>query len=200
MQVLNAPSREELDSVHARGSWLGIGVPSVRNTFKVSRFKTVCWTILLLTTTPIHLLFNSTVFTTDHVASDFHLTIGTEDLVYNDGPYYPPGAALTPAGLYNPKYMRPETGGRGYGMPVAEADYRNNHSEAIRNISTAVENSGDWDRLDENECREEYITCHGLKAHRSVVLIVDQPRGWLFDEMSVILSQFPLLLLSDLGV
>ncbi|KAI1344924.1 hypothetical protein F5Y15DRAFT_364206 [Xylariaceae sp. FL0016] len=40
MQVLNSPSREEVNEAHFRGSWLGIGVPSVRNAFRVSRFKT----------------------------------------------------------------------------------------------------------------------------------------------------------------
>lgn len=65
MQVLNSPSREEVNAAHFRGSWMGIGIPSVRNAFKVSRFKTVCWLCLLISSIPIHLLFNSTVFQTD---------------------------------------------------------------------------------------------------------------------------------------
>ncbi|KAK7908398.1 hypothetical protein PG985_015701 [Apiospora marii] len=40
MQVLNAPSRREVDRAHRRGTFLGIGVPSVRNAFHVGRFKT----------------------------------------------------------------------------------------------------------------------------------------------------------------
>jgi RsiW-degrading membrane proteinase PrsW (M82 family) len=31
MQVLNAPSRDDVDKAHAMGSWLGIGVPSIRS-------------------------------------------------------------------------------------------------------------------------------------------------------------------------
>lgn len=31
MQILNAPSREEVDEAHVMGSWLGIGVPSWRS-------------------------------------------------------------------------------------------------------------------------------------------------------------------------
>ncbi|KAK8049202.1 hypothetical protein PG994_010932 [Apiospora phragmitis] len=40
MQVLNAPSRREIDKAHIKGSFLGVGVPSVRNAFAVSPFKT----------------------------------------------------------------------------------------------------------------------------------------------------------------
>ncbi|KAK8089447.1 hypothetical protein PG997_004408 [Apiospora hydei] len=72
MQVLNAPSRRELDKVHIKGSFLGLGVPSVHNAFAVSPFKTCCWVVLLLSSIPIHLLFNSAVFQADQRASDFH--------------------------------------------------------------------------------------------------------------------------------
>lgn len=91
MQVLNAPSRREVDRAHRRGTFLGIGVPSVRNAFHVGRFKTWCWVVLLLSSVPIHLLFNSAVFQTDQRASDFHLTIASEEFA-SGGKYYAPGA------------------------------------------------------------------------------------------------------------
>ncbi|KAF4892242.1 hypothetical protein CGCF415_v009313 [Colletotrichum fructicola] len=52
MQVLNAPSRREVDAVHARGKWLDIGIPSWRNAFFLSRFKLAAWISLGLTSSP----------------------------------------------------------------------------------------------------------------------------------------------------
>ncbi|KAI0016513.1 hypothetical protein F4780DRAFT_797808 [Xylariomycetidae sp. FL0641] len=98
MQVLNSPSREEVDAAHRKGTWLGIGVPSVRNAFRVSRFKTWSWIILLLSSIPIHLLFNSAIFETSHRGSDFHMTIATEDFT-RGGDYYLPGGSLLPPDL-----------------------------------------------------------------------------------------------------
>jgi hypothetical protein len=37
----------------------------MRNAFKVSRFKTLCWLGLSVTSIPIHLLFNSVIFGTE---------------------------------------------------------------------------------------------------------------------------------------
>lgn len=62
MQVLNAPSREEVDQSHTRGSWLEIGVLSARNIFRLSPFKTIAWLGFLISSIPIHLLFNSAIF------------------------------------------------------------------------------------------------------------------------------------------
>lgn len=180
MQVLNSPSREEVDLQHARSSWLGIGVSSVHNAFRVSRFKTLCWVSLLLTSIPIHLLFNSTIFVTDYTGSSFDLGIGTEKLV-NGGDYYPPGASL---GLLYPSsmdqyFLKDEFSfGDGYGNITNPKDYYNMNSETMGYITTSVRNASHWDRLDINQCRQEYITCQGLKQHRNVFLIVDEPSGW----------------------
>lgn len=65
MQILNAPTRAEIDAAHAKGKWLEIGVSSARNALRVSKFKTCCWLGLLVSSIPIHLLFNSTVFETE---------------------------------------------------------------------------------------------------------------------------------------
>ncbi|KAI1169861.1 hypothetical protein F4777DRAFT_161526 [Nemania sp. FL0916] len=93
MQVLNAPSREELDAAHKKGSWMDVGVSSMRNLFKVSSFKKWCWLGLLITSLPIHLFFNSVVFNTEYREKNFSLTISTEEFV-NGGSYYLPGASL----------------------------------------------------------------------------------------------------------
>ncbi|KIK55864.1 hypothetical protein GYMLUDRAFT_175006, partial [Collybiopsis luxurians FD-317 M1] len=56
MQSLCAPTRSEVDKAHARGSWLDIGVQSVRNLKYQSRSKRTLWLALFLSSIPLHLL------------------------------------------------------------------------------------------------------------------------------------------------
>ncbi|CAJ2502401.1 Uu.00g097950.m01.CDS01 [Anthostomella pinea] len=204
MQVLNSPSREEVNQAHFRGSWLGIGVPSVRNAFRVSKFKTWCWVLLLLSSIPIHVLFNSTIFETDHRQSDFHLTIGNERLV-NGGAFFPPGGSLILPALasddvvqnhwaeyyknlnlsdaYRPDYSSWSPGGSAYGSPVNMSDYDTKNSPAVLNITNTAANAGSWDRLEAANCYAQYIDCHGLKKYRNVLWVMDQPSGWVRDDI-----------------
>ncbi|KAI1778678.1 hypothetical protein F4818DRAFT_306948 [Hypoxylon cercidicola] len=193
MQILNSPSREEVNAAHFRGSWMGIGIPSVRNAFMVSRFKTACWLCLLISSIPIHLLFNSTVFQTDRRESDFHMTIATEEFL-DGGSFYPPGAGLVQAGFDTFFYNSNNTGplldseyindkeGIGYGRPVNLTDYADENSDAVKNISATASNAGGWEKLDIRQCKQEYVDCSGLKGHRSLILVVDKPGGWIRNE------------------
>lgn len=62
MQCLTAPSREECDTAHARRDWLDIGVPSIRNLTRIGWHRRVAWTLLALSSIPIHVFYNSAVF------------------------------------------------------------------------------------------------------------------------------------------
>lgn len=57
IQVLAAPSRDEISEAHARGKWLCIGVSSLRN-FRGVRRICLC-TLLALSSLPLHLAYNS---------------------------------------------------------------------------------------------------------------------------------------------
>lgn len=57
MQTLVAPTREEIDEFHVRGRWLDIGSASVKNLLAIGRGRLVLWVVLLITTTPFHLLY-----------------------------------------------------------------------------------------------------------------------------------------------
>ncbi|ENH74955.1 hypothetical protein FOC1_g10002500 [Fusarium oxysporum f. sp. cubense race 1] len=70
MQILNAPSRIELDRAHARSGWVNIGAPSMRNFLYLGPLKFTCWLILACSSVPIHLFFNSLVFQAAEVRSD----------------------------------------------------------------------------------------------------------------------------------
>lgn len=57
MQCLSAPTRPEVDRAHRKGSWLDIGIPSLRNVVSLSfgKRKKLCWWILALSSFPLHL-------------------------------------------------------------------------------------------------------------------------------------------------
>lgn len=55
-QVLTGPTRPELDRAHATQTWLDIGVSSIRNLGKISFKRVATWTILAISSLPIHLL------------------------------------------------------------------------------------------------------------------------------------------------
>lgn len=62
MQTLVAPTRDEIDIAHAKCRWLDVGGSSFRNLFAISYARLGLWIVLLLTATPLHLLYNSLVF------------------------------------------------------------------------------------------------------------------------------------------
>ena len=64
MQCLTSPTREEIDVAHSRHVWLDIGIPSVRNLKGISWDRRALWLLLVISTVPLHLLWNSAVFST----------------------------------------------------------------------------------------------------------------------------------------
>ena len=63
MQCLVAPSRSDINRAHARGAWLDIGVPSLRNLGWIGWWRKSLWIILIISSLPLHLMFNSVFFT-----------------------------------------------------------------------------------------------------------------------------------------
>ncbi|CAN9173306.1 unnamed protein product [Alternaria alternata] len=64
MQCLSSPTRSEVDDAHARGTWLDIGVPSIRNLRSIAKRRLWIWLLLGVSSIPLHLFYNSVVFTT----------------------------------------------------------------------------------------------------------------------------------------
>ncbi|KAI0395039.1 hypothetical protein F5Y17DRAFT_425755 [Xylariaceae sp. FL0594] len=197
MQVLNAPSREEIDAAHVRSSWMDVGVYSTRNVFKVSHFKRLCWLGLMVTSIPIHLFFNSTVFNTENRHPDFTLTIATEGFV-NGASYFLPGASLfihnngllshdsetsSPAddGLYSGQVAVK------YGEIFELEDFIRQGSRVAANISLAAQQGMAWNKLSFSECQEQYglygARCDGLTQHSDVILVTTETNGWVRSDM-----------------
>ncbi|PUU72803.1 hypothetical protein B9Z19DRAFT_1136677 [Tuber borchii] len=62
-QCLAVPTQSEIDIAHASRRWMDIGVPSIRNLFRIKWERTFLWIAIGLTSIPLHLLYNSTVYT-----------------------------------------------------------------------------------------------------------------------------------------
>ena len=63
-QCLAAPTRSEIDAAHARRRWMDIGVPSVRNLFRIKAERTLLWVAIGISSVPLQLLYVSiTIFT-----------------------------------------------------------------------------------------------------------------------------------------
>lgn len=77
MQCLCSPTRKEVDQAHARGDWLDIGVPSVRNIWRIDWRRSVLWWLLALSAIPIHLLYNSAIFKS-LAANEYYMLVVNE--------------------------------------------------------------------------------------------------------------------------
>ncbi|KAL4736185.1 hypothetical protein BDV11DRAFT_207832 [Aspergillus similis] len=89
MQCLSAPTRKDIDRAHANNEWLDIGVHSIRNLRKIPRFRMLLWLSLVLTSVPLHLFYNSTVYSTIS-ANSYDVYIGNSSFT-----------SLTPADVAN---------------------------------------------------------------------------------------------------
>lgn len=56
MQCMSAPTRREIDKVHAARRWLDVGIPSFRNLRYISRRRLLLWLLLGGSSVPLHLL------------------------------------------------------------------------------------------------------------------------------------------------
>ncbi|KAF4435890.1 hypothetical protein F53441_13398 [Fusarium austroafricanum] len=213
MQIINAPSRADLDRAHARSGWVNIGVPSMRNFIYLGPAKFVCWFMLACSSIPIHLFFNSLVFQVAEVRSGFGMTIAAEDFL-DGAKYYQPGASLwntavptncsSGSGLKTKDcWKKGQSDYIGIGsissFTVRPETWMNKTSEESMNISTAASDAHkSWHRLEPAECRSKFLFCDGgigIQGYKSVVLVVNasEPRvsGWKRDEV------FPNMTTSD---
>ncbi|KAF5662420.1 hypothetical protein FHETE_7966 [Fusarium heterosporum] len=205
MQIINAPSRDDLDRAHARSGWVNIGVPSMRNFLYLGPAKFACWFVLACSSIPIHLFFNSLVFQVAEVRSGFGMTMAAEDFL-DGAKYYGPGASLwntaVPTncsdypGLKNEDCWRKGPGdyagiGSTSSFTVRPEMWMDRTSKESMNISTAaIDAQKSWQRLEPADCRSKFLFCDGgigIQGYKSVVLVVNatEPRisGWKRDEV-----------------
>jgi hypothetical protein len=57
LQLLLAPTRDEVDAAHGKRRWLDIGVPSFQNLWNLPRSCQVVWMLLACSSIPIHFMY-----------------------------------------------------------------------------------------------------------------------------------------------
>jgi hypothetical protein len=62
MQCLSAPTRADINSAHAQGRWLDVGVPSVHNLRWIRGRRRWLWSVLGVSSLPLHLLYVACFF------------------------------------------------------------------------------------------------------------------------------------------
>lgn len=167
------------------------------------------WTMLLLTSAPIHLIFNGVIYDTNFQGSDWNLTIATEAFVVQNASYFPPGASLAPAGApaygytYDSYYRyvsddewydlgwayypsnNQSSPIAGYGHAVDMAEYWSTSSSIVQQIGHTRDNAHGWQNLSIEECFAQYQSCTPRKEYRDVLVVVDTPvssstsTGWV---------------------
>ena len=81
MQCLTAPTRKDVDDAHERGAWLDIGIQSMRNLRSLPTWRAVLWIGLLLSSVPLHLLWNSAIFASTTSYSDYTVLVVAHDFL-----------------------------------------------------------------------------------------------------------------------
>lgn len=203
MQIVNSPTRKEVDHAHRFLHSLEIGVSSFRNLGSLSRFKVLAWVGLFVSSVPIHLFFNSAIYSIGYEGSDWQLTISTLGFVDHTVDYFMPGASLAPAGSSCPatpiegqlsckysvfdfghgRYPPLHTGGLGYGLYAYTQDGVLNESLTKANTVKAATASSTWDLLTPSLCFDQYRFCKPRQKYRDVVVVVDEVPGWTRSEV-----------------
>ena len=126
MQCLASPTREEIDIAHGQHVWLDIGVPSVRNLRRITPFRLVLWLLLAASSLPLHLLWNSAVFSTLS-SQDYVVVAASPDLS--------------------------KIAGLNWSAPVPGMD---NFEGTMNYPLQSFRNAASWDKLDNEPCIKAY--------------------------------------------
>lgn len=62
LQCLASPTRKEIDRAHQQKRALDVGTSSLTNLRRISRPRVISWCLLAISSIPLHLLYNSAIF------------------------------------------------------------------------------------------------------------------------------------------
>jgi hypothetical protein len=160
MQILNAPSRSEVDQAHSRRQWLQIEVPSLHNLKRIGRDRSILWMLLMLSSLPLHLLYNPVIFTKLQ-ANEYTVIPSMEDWLY--GARYNTSGFL---GVHKLSITEIRRSLNGYRPNLTETMFLDDGSRVPRykNIST-------------KDCFEQYNNQY-VPEIGSVYLIQSAPTVW----------------------
>ncbi|KAH7115539.1 hypothetical protein EDB81DRAFT_286349 [Dactylonectria macrodidyma] len=161
MQCLSAPTRADIDKAHFRGKWMDIGIPSLRNLVDVPRKRAVLWGLLVLSSVPLHLFYNSVVFsslsTVDYIVGIVNETDSADStfsLTFNE-------ANRTSEFQYH-RHMQYHPDMSSY----------SEYLEDLKNLWNSARND-ELQNLTTSECINKYATA--FQTSRGHVLLVGEP-------------------------
>lgn len=136
MQCLSAPVRKEIDKGHREKIIFDIGIPSLRNLRRISRIKLILWGLLAVSSIPLHLVYNSVVFSTLSTHSYTALLV-TPDF-------------LSGAPFANSTYF-----GTRIPIPAQKLAAFENIRRSI-SASKQDQSNSEWQKLDSRQCQQAY--------------------------------------------
>ncbi|KAL9562689.1 hypothetical protein ACKAV7_013253 [Fusarium commune] len=151
MQVLVAPTRQDVDRAHASKRWVEIGVHSIHNFRFISKRRIFLWALFSLTSIPLHLVFNGSVL--ESKATNGFVAIMVSE-TFLDGARFtlPP---VTRSSSYP------------YALDSGRAPYI-----TIRSIKSSLDGQS-WERLGFQDCMRRYNDLEVLMLyHRHVVMVM----------------------------
>lgn len=147
MQCLAAPTRQEIQQAHLRHRWLDIGVPSLRNLPYISKSRFAVWTLIAISSIPLHLFYNSVIFSTLSARKYDILTISPN---------------LATGTFFNESAVPPDAIDPGpYGYSESDrwtfASFRRARLiNCAGGLMTDVKNDFVWQRLENKDCIQKY--------------------------------------------
>lgn len=197
MQILNSPTRRDVDKAHAKNKWLEVGIPSFGNILHVSKYKTLAWVLFNLSSIPIHLVSNSAIFETDYSGELWTVTMASESFAQG-AEYHSAGAGMVVAGAsFCGQDQQDEClfGGPYGGLEDSNSEpveaYDDPQSGVARSIADAAANGSTWANLSAEACRNEYHACKGRTNYGNLLMVLDdggtvnggRGRGWALDDI-----------------
>ncbi len=124
----------------------------MRNLVFLSPFKAAIWSMFVLTSVPIHLVFNSAIFEISNASGTWTMTLAAESFA-SGAPFYLPGASLLNGNNGNDyKYFQ-----------------KTRHTKAIQYAAT---NASGWTKLDTDTCRTYIDSCRPRKEYGDIVIVM----------------------------
>jgi hypothetical protein len=159
LQVLSAPSTQDLARAHENRHWLQIGLPSIRNLSRISWGRSLLCILLLLSSVPLHLLFNSVVVTSLQ-ANEYAVVPTTEDWLHG-GEYNISGFVGSPSNISN--------------IMTTIDSYRPGLQDLI--VSSTNQKINRYANISTEECFNKY-NAHYISDVGNVYLIQEGPTVW----------------------
>ncbi|KAF5717248.1 hypothetical protein FMUND_5903 [Fusarium mundagurra] len=151
MQVLVAPTRQDVDRAHASKRWVEIGVHSIHNFRFISKRRIFLWALFSLTSIPLHLVFNGSVL--ESKATNGFVAIMVSETFLDDARFTLPSVTTTS----NYTYL---------------VDGESTPNRTIRSIKTSLDEES-WERVEFQDCMQRYNDLEVLMLnHRHVVMVM----------------------------